>query len=77
MEDETNPELDQLFEDDPGSLAEIGEEDVDDLDIANVGTKIWLVKVNVDQYANNVIQRHTITRLKGLPCLCLGSKLLS
>lgn len=56
MEDETNPELDSLFEDDPGSLAEIGEEDVDDLNISNVATKIWLVKVNVDKCANIVTQ---------------------
>ncbi|KAJ2960513.1 hypothetical protein NQZ79_g4121 [Umbelopsis isabellina] len=63
MEDETNPELDSLFEDDPGSLAEIGEEDVDDLNISNVATKIWLVKVpnflaekwkNVDQDSMNL-----------------------
>jgi hypothetical protein len=45
IEDETNPELDSLFEDDPGSLAEIGEEDADDLNISNIATKIWLVKV--------------------------------
>jgi hypothetical protein len=45
LEDEANPELDSLFEDDPGSLAEIGEEDADDLNISNMGTKIWLVKV--------------------------------
>jgi hypothetical protein len=45
IEDETNPELDSLFEDDPGSLAEVGEEDADDLNISNVTTKIWLVKV--------------------------------
>lgn len=45
IEDEANPELDSLFEDDPGSLAEIGEEDADDLNISNIGTKIWLVKV--------------------------------
>ncbi|KAG2172487.1 hypothetical protein INT44_006660 [Umbelopsis vinacea] len=63
IEDETNPELDSLFEDDPGSLAEIGEEDADDLNIANIATKIWLVKVpnflaekwkNVDQDSMNL-----------------------
>ncbi|KAH8555819.1 transcription initiation factor IIF, beta subunit-domain-containing protein [Umbelopsis sp. PMI_123] len=63
IEDETNPELDSLFEDDPGSLAEIGEEDADDLNISNISTKIWLVKVpnflaekwkNVDQDSMNL-----------------------
>lgn len=49
IEDETNPELDSLFEDDTGSLADVGEEDADDLNISNVATKIWLVKV----YAKN------------------------
>ncbi|CAO3683672.1 unnamed protein product [Umbelopsis ramanniana] len=63
IEDEANPELDSLFEDDPGSLAEIGEEDADNLNISNIGTKIWLVKVpnflaekwkNVDQDSMNL-----------------------
>ncbi|GAB5589447.1 hypothetical protein Unana1_04347 [Umbelopsis nana] len=45
IEDETNPEVDSLFEDDPGSLADVGEEDADDLNISNIATKIWLVKV--------------------------------
>jgi len=63
IEDDTNPELDSLFEDDPGSLAEVGEEDAEDLDISNIATKIWLVKVpnflaekwkNVDQDSMNL-----------------------
>lgn len=52
IEDETNPELDSLFEDDPGSLAEIGEEDAEDLNISNIGTKIWLVKVLYRQWCS-------------------------
>ncbi|KAI9025244.1 transcription initiation factor IIF, beta subunit-domain-containing protein [Phycomyces nitens] len=42
----TNPDVDALFEDDPGSLDEVvDDEDAEDLKLDNANTKVWLVKV--------------------------------
>ncbi|KAL0092662.1 transcription initiation factor IIF, beta subunit-domain-containing protein [Phycomyces blakesleeanus] len=40
----TNPDVDALFEDDPGSLDEVvDDEDAEDLKLDNANTKVWLV----------------------------------
>jgi transcription initiation factor TFIIF subunit beta len=39
-------DVDALFEDDPGSLEEVfDEDDAEDLKLDDVNTKVWLVKV--------------------------------
>lgn len=43
-DDRSNPEVEALFEDDPGEGL-VGDED-DDLKLDNADTKVWLVKVN-------------------------------
>jgi transcription initiation factor TFIIF subunit beta len=41
-------DVDALFEDDPGSLEEVfDEDDAEDLKLDDVNTKVWLVKVNL------------------------------
>jgi transcription initiation factor TFIIF subunit beta len=51
MSDDNNnndngPNVDALFEEDPGSLAGLeDDDDLEDLDLKNLDTKIWLVKV--------------------------------
>lgn len=41
-----NKDVDALFEDDPGSLdGVIDEDDAEDLKLDDVNTKVWLVKV--------------------------------
>ncbi|KAI7865483.1 transcription initiation factor IIF, beta subunit-domain-containing protein [Spinellus fusiger] len=46
MSDLRSPDVDALFEDDPGSLDEVvDEEDAEDLKLDSVDTKVWLVKV--------------------------------
>ena len=42
----SNPDVDALFEDDPGPLDEVVDDDDDDLKLDNADTKVWLVKVN-------------------------------
>ncbi|KAI9488212.1 transcription initiation factor IIF, beta subunit-domain-containing protein [Zychaea mexicana] len=41
----TNPDVDALFEDDPGPLDEVVDDDDDDLKLDSADTKVWLVKV--------------------------------
>ncbi|ORZ17374.1 transcription initiation factor IIF, beta subunit-domain-containing protein [Absidia repens] len=44
--DNNTPNVDALFEEDPGSLAGLeDDDDLEDLDLKNLDTKIWLVKV--------------------------------
>ncbi|KAI9301649.1 transcription initiation factor IIF, beta subunit-domain-containing protein [Cunninghamella echinulata] len=46
MSDDNGPNVDALFEDDPGSLeGVVDDEDLEDLNMDNIDTKIWLVKV--------------------------------
>lgn len=46
-----NHEVDALFEDDPGSLEEVfDEDDAEDLKLDDVDTKVWLVKVSIIIY---------------------------
>ncbi|KAI8138317.1 transcription initiation factor IIF, beta subunit-domain-containing protein [Fennellomyces sp. T-0311] len=46
MSDNTsNPNVDAFFEDDPGPLDEVVDDDDDDLKLDNSDTKVWLVKV--------------------------------
>ncbi|KAI7857493.1 transcription initiation factor IIF, beta subunit-domain-containing protein [Circinella umbellata] len=40
-----NPDVEALFEDDPGPLDEVVDDDDDDLKLDNADTKVWLVKV--------------------------------
>ena len=42
MADPNNHDVDALFEDDPGPIEE---EDVGELDLGNMETKVWLVKI--------------------------------
>lgn len=41
----SNPDVDALFEDDPGPIDTIDDDDDDDLKIDDAETKVWLVKV--------------------------------
>ena len=48
MSDNTsNPNVDAFFEDDPGSLDEVVDDDDDDLKLDSADTKVWLVKVKI------------------------------
>lgn len=41
----SNPDVDALFEDDPGPIDTIDDDDDDDLKLDDADTKVWLVKV--------------------------------
>jgi hypothetical protein len=49
-------DVDALFEDDPGSLDEVvDEDDAEDLKLDDLETKVWLVKVKIPSY--NVVEQ--------------------
>ena len=43
----SNPDVDALFEDDPGPIDTIDDDDDDDLKLDDADTKVWLVKVQL------------------------------
>ncbi|KAF7727333.1 hypothetical protein EC973_007642 [Apophysomyces ossiformis] len=69
-DDQSNPDVDALFEDDPGSLDEVvDEEDAEDLKLDSVDTKVWLVKISLvlpdGETSENIPQEYSISILPG------------
>lgn len=49
----SNPDVDALFEDDPGPIDTIDDDDDDDLKLDDADTKVWLVKVIYPPFLTN------------------------